>query len=619
MCGIFGAVVRRGADEAALKAATDQLQRRGPDAGGYYLSEDKRTFLGHRRLSIIDTSHAADQPMFSADGRFVIVYNGELYNFAELKSKLPQHHWRTSSDTEVLLELFARFGSDCFPWLNGIFAFAIYDTAEQKIFLCRDHLGIKPLFVFRTGDTLMFASELKAIVRANSRELTSNNFMISRKAVASFLHLGYIPEPMTIFRGVKKFPAGSFGVYDINAGTWDRKTYWDADNYYLRNPLSQESAVLPAFRDLLFASVERQMISDVPLGTFLSGGIDSSLVTALASKIAPKPVNTFSIGFEDPKHDESVFAEQIAKHLRTNHHTFKVSVQDVLDIVPDFFNLYDEPFADSSAFPTMLVSKLARQHVTVTLSGDGGDELFQGYGMYTWANRLSNPAVQVSRKLIGWGSSFMAERYQRAGLVANYPNSRNKKSHIFSQEQYLFSEREVADIMLKNTFDFSKFNEPVKRGTAAEQQAFWDLNHYLKDDLLVKVDRASMHYSLETRVPLLDKELVQFALNVPYDLKVSKELGTKHLMKRVLYELVPEQYFQRPKRGFSVPLASWLRNELRPMIEELLTQQQVDYAGLVSYRRVKALTDAFLGGKTYLYNRVWALLVLHLWKKTNNF
>jgi asparagine synthase (glutamine-hydrolysing) len=616
MCGIFGAVGKHTLNEPELKEATDTLHRRGPDAGGYYMSAHERVFLGHRRLSIIDTSSAANQPMHSADGRYVMVYNGELYNYTELKGKLPGFVWRTNSDSEVLLELFAKFGPDCFRWLNGIFALAIYDTVQEKIWLCRDHLGIKPMFVYRSGDVFLFSSELKAIVHTKKKEMLTGDFLPSRKAVAAFLHLGYIPEPLTIFRGIKKFPAGNYGVYDVQSRSWERNPYWNAADYYLSAPITDEADAEKRFRQTVFESVERQMISDVPLGTFLSGGIDSSLVTAVASKISSRPVKTFSIGFSDPKFDESPYAAQIAQHLHTDHHTFTVSVNDVLDLVPDFFNVYDEPFADSSAFPTMLVSRLARKEVTVTLSGDGGDELYQGYGMYAWAQRLSNPLWQVSRKFVGVGAKFLNERYQRAALVANYPDRRNRKSHIFSQEQYLFSQSEVERLMLKNTLDFQKINASVHRGNAAEQQAFWDLNHYLKDDLLVKVDRASMFYSLETRVPLLDKAMVELALNIPYKFKVSAELGTKHLMKKTLYDLVPESYFQRPKRGFSVPLASWLRNELRELVHFQLGQQRVESAGLVDYRQVKALLDEFYKGKTYLYNRVWALVVLHWWQKS---
>lgn len=618
MCGILGAFFKYQVNEDLLKSATDLLSHRGPDAGGYYTSENEKVFFGHRRLSILDVSQGANQPMFSADERFVIIYNGEVYNFEELKNKLPGFSWKTSGDTEVILELFARFGADSFSWLNGIFAFSIYDTTAEKLWLCRDQLGIKPLFIQRSNEKLIFASELKAIAAANNEGEKATNFLVSKTAVANFLHLGYIPEPLTIYRGIKKFPAGNYASYDINTGAWNRQQYWNAKDHYLTDPVTDEATALKLYKEKLFAAVDRQMISDVPLGTFLSGGIDSSLVTAVASKVSNKKVKTFSIGFENPDLDESKYAEQVAQHLGTEHQTFKIKLEDILELVPDFINVYDEPFADSSAFPTMLVSKLAKEKVTVTLSGDGGDEFYQGYGMYNWANRLSDPKMQMLRKPYYFASKLMSERHERAGRVFNFPSVKRIASHIFSQEQYLFSEQELRKLLVKNTFDFRDLNRLPKGGTPQEKQAFWDVEHYLKDDLLVKVDRASMHYSLETRVPLLDMELVEFSLNVPLSLKVNQEYGTKYLMKKTLYDMVPQEIFDRPKKGFSIPLNKWLSKELKPLLDKYLSKQKIEFAGLVDYAMVKRLMDQYLGGKTFLYNRIWALLVLHWWYYAKN-
>jgi asparagine synthase (glutamine-hydrolysing) len=613
MCGIIGSFVRCGIDQDKMKKATDLLIHRGPDSGGYYTSPSGLVFLGHRRLSIIDVSEGANQPMYSHDKRYVIVYNGEVYNFEVLKQKLPGFDWKTQGDTEVVLELFAKFGAESFSWLNGIFAFSVYDTIEDKLWLCRDQLGIKPLFIQRNNEQLIFASELKSILVSNQKHDNNNGALISKKAVAHFLHLGYIPEPMTIYRGIKKFPAGNYAVLDIKTNEWNRQKYWNARDYYLKNPIENEADAFKQYKEKLFAAVEKQMISDVPLGTFLSGGIDSSLVTAVASKISPKKVKSFCIGFEDAKFDESPFAHQVASHLGTDHHLFKVKLDDIFSLFPEFLSVYDEPFADSSAFPTMLVSKLAKEHVTVTLSGDGGDEFFLGYGMYNWAKRLQDTRVQMFRKPIFLASKFMNERHQRAGRVFNFPAVKRIHSHIFSQEQYLFSEQELKKLMFKNDFDFSELNITPKSGTAQERQAFWDIEHYLKDDLLVKVDRASMHYSLETRVPLLDKDLVEFSLSLPLSMKVSEEYGTKYLMKKALYEMVPQQIFERPKKGFSIPLHNWLSNELKPMLEKYLGKQKIEYAGLVDFKTAQKVINQYMEGKTYYYNRVWALLVLHWW------
>jgi asparagine synthase (glutamine-hydrolysing) len=613
MCGIVGAFVKDGIHLETMKRATNLLTHRGPDAVGYYTSSSAQVFLGHRRLSIIDVSQSANQPMHSSCGRFVIVYNGEVYNFETLKKKLPQFPWKTNGDTEVVLELFVQFGFESFSWLNGIFAFSIYDILGEKIWLCRDPLGVKPLFIQRTNGKLIFASELKSIIDANKEEGKKAHFIISKTAVAHFLHLGYIPEPFTIYRGIKKFPAANYAVLDIQSKEWNRQKYWDAKDSYLSNPITDEATALQQYKEKLFAAVEGQMLSDVPLGTFLSGGIDSSLVTAVASKISNKKVKTFSIGFEDAPYDESPYAHQVAQHLNTEHHLLKVSTADILALVPEYLGLYDEPFADSSAFPTMLVSKLAKEHVTVTLSGDGGDELYQGYGMYAWAKRLADVKVRIAHKPIYWASKWMNERNQRAGSLYNFPAAKRIPSHIFSQEQYLFSEQELRKLLVKNKFDFSNLNVLPKGGTAQEKQAFWDVQHYLKDDLLVKVDRASMHYSLETRVPLLDKNLVEFSLNVPLSFKISDEYGAKTLMKKVLYEMVPQTIFERPKRGFSIPLDTLLATELKPMLDQYLSKQKIEYAGLVDYHVVEKIIKEYLAGKSYYYNRVWVLLVLHWW------
>jgi len=610
MCGIAGYYSRGGGAGGRFSKAVEAIHHRGPDAGACYEDPATGVQFGHRRLSIIDLSVSANQPMYSADGRYVIVFNGEIYNFNELRNKLPGFAWQTHGDTEVILELFAKFGTESFSWLNGFFALAIYDTATKKIFLTRDQIGIKPLFFSRKGDTLVWASELKAVLAAIGEKPA-----MDRRAVAYFLHLGYIPEPLTIYEDIEKFPAGCWAEFDTKDNSWQIQRYWDAHDYYLKAPLHDEAKALKLYKEKLFAAVERQMISDVPLGTFLSGGIDSSLVTAVASKISPNKVKTFSIGFEEAAFDESKYAGQVAAHLQTEHHLFRVKLDDVLTVVPQFLQVYDEPFADSSAFPTMLVSQLARKHVTVTLSGDGGDELFQGYGMYAWAGRLNSRRVRMLRKPLYQASRIMPERYRRAGRLFDYPDNARIPSHIFSQEQYFFSEQELTQLLTSPKFDFATLNELPSRGRPQEKQAFWDLDHYLKDDLLVKVDRASMHYSLETRVPLLDRELIEFSLNLPLELKVREGWGTKYLMKKVLYDLVPRQIFERPKRGFAIPLVKWLNGELKPLVDQYLNEAVVREMNVVKWEYVDRLLRSYRNGQTFIYNRIWALLVLHWWYK----
>jgi len=613
MCGITGAFSTNLIRQESIDAATNSLAHRGPNASGSYKDEYGKFVLGHRRLSILDLSDTANQPMYSTCGRYVMVYNGEVYNFNELRARLPGFSWKTTSDSEVILELFASSGVAFLSWLNGMFSIAIYDTVERKVLIARDQVGIKPLFYYYHDSLLVFASELKAI-RAYLRE-ENRPMPINRSSVPGFLHLGFIAEPDTIYQHTYKFPAGYYGTVSEENPCLTLTRYWNPADFFLTDPIRDTVKALGEYKELLFSSISDQMVSDVPLGTFLSGGIDSSLVTAVAAQLSSRKVNTFSIGFNEAQYDESMHASAVASHLGTEHHTFKVSADEVLELVPHLMEIYDEPFADSSAFPTMLVSKLAKQHVTVALSGDGGDELFQGYGMYTWASRLANPFVKAIRKPLYYSGQWMNNRYRRASNLFNYPSSSHIPTHIFSQEQSYFSEQELSALLIQNDFNFDDINTIKHAGNAnaAEKQALWDFEHYLKDDLLVKVDRAGMFYSLETRVPLLDTRLVEFSLNLDYNLKVNKQHGSKYLMKKVLYELVPRKLFERPKRGFAIPLQEWLKGPLFWMIDRYLTKGVVDKHGFVHFKQVKDLLSRFQSGQDHLYNRIWILVVLHWW------
>lgn len=621
MCGISGFFsAKNKLDKEDLLQMTSCLKHRGPDAGGLFISEDEQTGLGHRRLSILDLSDAANQPMYSSCGRYVIVFNGEVYNFREiaafLKQQNPSLQLNTTSDTEVVLQAFIQNGSSVFSELNGMFAFAIYDKEQRKLTLCRDHIGIKPLFYYWDGESFVFASELKAF--AALKQLKKE---VNEQAIGQFLHLGYIPEPLTIYRKIYKFPSGHFleiGPHDVSLQI---RPFWKVEDKIEATVLKDESLAKNELRKLLFDAVEKQLVSDVPIGTFLSGGIDSSVVTAIASKVSPGRVKTFNIGFEEGLFDESGYATSVAKHLNTEHYTAKVKEKDILELVPELLNVYDEPFADSSAFPTMLVSQLARQHVTVALSGDGGDELFLGYGMYTWAKRLNNPLLKLFRKPVKSGLSMMNERYKRVAGVIDYTKPAHLKSHIFSQEQKFFSEKELARLLcIEKKPDYSGLNKILDAGrslNAYEHQSFWDLTHYLKDDLLVKVDRASMKYSLESRVPLLDFRLIEFALNLDTGLK-NRQGVSKYLLKEILYELVPRAIFDRPKRGFAIPLHKWLRGDLRFLMDKYTAREIIETYAIVKYEQVASLKKRYLSGENYLYNRVWAIILLHWWLEEKN-
>ncbi|MFT3682943.1 MAG: asparagine synthase (glutamine-hydrolyzing) [Ferruginibacter sp.] len=624
MCGIAGYIsLNNSIQPNQLQQAAQLIQHRGPDADGFYFSADKKTGLAHRRLSILDLSNAANQPMISADGRYCIVFNGEVYNFNELKEQLKDKgaSLKTTSDTEVILELFVQQGPACFKEMNGMFAFAIYDTKENKLTLCRDHVGIKPLFYYADAFNIIFGSELKVI-----RQVMADNLSVNNKVIPDFFHLGFIPEPYTIYNNTYKFPSASW--LEINCSVNQFKnipgqinSFWKLEDKIQGEVLGNEAEVKKQLNDLLNDAVQKQLISDVPIGTFLSGGIDSSLVTAIAANVSGKDkIKTFSIAIDDGKYNESKFAKQVATHLGTDHHEFAVKEKEVMELVDTLIPAYDEPFADSSAFPTMMVSRLARKYVTVALSGDGGDELFHGYGMYQWAKRLSNPLMPLIREPAYAVSTLMGNRYQRAGNLYDYTNSKHKITHIFSQEQYYFKEKELNGLLVNNTFSFTGINETPRTArslSAAEQQSLWDFNHYLKDDLLVKVDRASMQYSLESRVPLLDYRLVEFAYNIDPALKI-KDNTLKYILKEVLYDYVPKEIFDRPKWGFAIPLAKWLKTDLKYLLDKYTSQEIIEKYNVVHFSFVQKLKQEYQKGKDYLFNRLWLVIVLHWWMEENN-
>lgn len=619
MCGITGFISTSSNFSFAqqhLQQLTNTLRHRGPDAEGCYFdtfctqsSRTKQVGLGHRRLSVIDLSDAANQPFTSANGRYVMVFNGEIYNYQQLAHR---YHLscRTQSDTEVLIELFTLLGFDFVQQLNGMFSMAIYDTQTQQLHLYRDRLGIKPLYYFFDGSMFVFASELKSLLALPhlKKQLSINN-----QAVTHFLYNGFIPATETIYEQIHKFPAGNYGI--TNGQQLTIQPFWLPEQQLQAQVLSNEAIAKKQLNELLLSAVEYRLISDVPVGTFLSGGIDSSLVTAMAQKIHLKPIQTFTIGFKENHFNEASHAQSVAKHLGTHHHQFILSHNDALEQFDQLLAIYDEPFADTSAIPTLLVSQMARKHVTVALAGDGGDELFCGYGMYQWANRLANPMVKLLRQPT---AKIMAtignNRYQRAANVLNYRTEKRIKSHILSQEAYFFTENELENLLIATpSININEqFAHLARNLQPMEEQALFDIKHYLCDDLLVKVDRASMFHALEVRVPLLDYRVVEFALNLDLSLKYHHQTS-KYLLKQVLYDYLPPTLFDRPKQGFAIPLADWLKTDLHYLIEKYLCADVVQTVGLVHWNAVKQLKIDFASGKDYLYNRLWVLIVLHKW------
>jgi len=639
MCGIAGYFdTTKTITRDHLEKMTSKIAHRGPDAQGIFV--DGPCGLGHRRLSIIDLSERANQPMVSSNDRYVIAYNGEVYNFREIGARLKSTfsnikdsvQLKTSSDTEVVLEAFAAYGVDFIHQLNGMFAIAIYDKVAEELYLFRDRLGIKPLFYYWDTQKLLFASELKAIV--SNKEIKTS---LRQEAIKEFLYMGYIPAPGTIYSNIYKLESGSW--MKISAKGIEKNTYWNVKNKITNNIISDKEQALVKLSDVIVSSVQYQLKSDVPFGVFLSGGIDSSLITAQAVGLSSVKVKTFSIGFEENSHNESEYAKAVAKYLGTEHHEFIVSYKDAINLIDDVLEIYDEPFADSSAIPTLLVSKLAKQYVTVTLSGEGGDELFYGYGAYQWARRLNNPLIKYSHEAISAVFKNLSSRYQRVGRLLDYTNDTDLKCHIFSQEQYFFSSKEIESLLVKeekfslklmswlneenllsglNDYQSNKAIRVSERSlNAMEKQALFDLNYYLQDDLLTKVDRASMHYSLETRVPYLDHRLVELAINIDPKLKFRNGIS-KYILKEILYQYIPKEIFQRPKQGFAIPLNKWLKNELSYLIDENLSEDIIRKYDVIKYEEVRKILTQFNSGMDFLYNRIWLLIVLHFWLQKNN-
>lgn len=607
MCGIAGIFSREITQPEVIERMTNMLVHRGPDAQGYY--RNNHAALGHRRLSIIDLDARSNQPFFSQEGRYVVVYNGEIFNFKKVAKDLIEAGivLRTTSDTEVLIEAFSLWGSGFVHKLDGMFAFAIYDTKQNQLFLFRDRVGKKPLYYFLSGNVFAFASEIKSLLKHPEVHST---LAIKKSTISSFLQQGYIEQPHTFYEKIFKFPAGHYGIIsdDLQLSILP---YWNVTHYLKTERNITETSAFSQLKVLVDDAVTSRLIADVPVGIFLSGGVDSSLVTAVASKSTK--LKTFSIGFKESKFDESLHAEKIAKHLGTDHHRYILNSKEAVAMMDQYLDQFDEPFADTSAIPTMLVSKCASEEVTVALTGDGGDELFLGYGAYTWAGRLANPLWSALRPAIhALISGVPSSRWKRAShLFENVPLNKMRR-HIFSQEQYFFSDAEVHHQVLKNQNDHVDFIYDDLRYlsilTEAERQSIFDFQFYLRDDLLVKVDRASMYYGLECRCPLLDHRLVEFAINLPESYRI-KNGQTKYLLKKILFELVPEKYFDRPKWGFGIPLAQWMKNDLSHLMQ-YLTTDELEKTGIFNSRYIRSLVERFYKGEDYLYNRLWAVIII---------
>jgi asparagine synthase (glutamine-hydrolysing) len=638
MCGIAGLIEPTLAGNgAALKARAqamaDAIAHRGPDGWGTWVDSEAGLALAHRRLAVVDVTPTGAQPMMSADGRWVISYNGEIYNAADLAGmpQLAGVRFRGTSDTEVMLESIARRGFDqALAEFNGMFAFALWDRKLRTLHLVRDRLGIKPLFYVVEGGRLRFGSELKA--------LFADGFsgVVDRASVASFFRFGYVPAPHTIFAGVHKLMPGE--VVTFSAGErLTRRFYWslaDVAKEGIAAPFDfSDAEAVDQLDDLLGDSVARQMISDVPLGAFLSGGIDSSAVVAQMVAAGNGPVRTFSIGFPDFGYDESKHAAAVARHLGTQHDEMIVSATDALAVVPRLPDIYDEPFADSSQIPTCLVSALTRQHVTAALSGDGGDELFAGYNRYAFAERINGTVLRLPKSARRAMAAVLGAIPDNAveGLNRILPtrlrvaHSADKLRKIIEVLPYDFREfylrlvsqcsepETLANGISEHIRQWECYENISERAGLLGWMQILDTATYLPDDILQKVDRASMAVSLEVRPPFLDHRVVEFAFKLPRRFRI-RHGETKWLLRRVLERYVPRLLFERPKMGFGVPLADWLRGPLRDWADDLLDPSQLG-DGYVNVGAVRTMWKEHLGGE---YNRaysLWTVLMFEAWRR----
>jgi asparagine synthase (glutamine-hydrolysing) len=612
------------------------LKHRGPDDSGVYHESTAGVGLSFRRLSIIDLSPQGHQPMASASGRFVIVFNGEVYNFEEIRAELGTRHWRGHSDTEVMLEAIERWGlRAALRRFVGMFAFALWDREERKLFLVRDRLGIKPLYYGWVGGDFVFGSELKAI-----RQYPGFEAEIDRDALSLYMRHNYVPSPHCIFKGISKLRPGCVLTIGSPQDSPLLEPFWCAHEVAgkgIEDPFpGPESEAVEELHRRMLAAVGLRMIADVPLGAFLSGGVDSSAVVALMQAQSSRPVKTFTIGFQEDEYNEAAHAKQVAAHLGTDHTELYVTPQDALDVIPLLPEIYDEPFSDSSQIPTYLVSKLARSRVTVSLSGDGGDELFGGYNRYLLSQSVWNAVKKVPRparkvaagmlravpaRALDAAVQFLrpalptAMQTQAAGskahVAARYLSAASRQdvyvralSHWQEPAQVVCGAREPATVL-------DSIAEAAKVAGFEESMMLTDLVNYLPDDILTKVDRASMAVSLEARVPLLDHRVVEFAWRLPLPLKIRKR-ASKWILRQVLYKYVPPELIERPKMGFGVPVAKWLRGPLRPWAEDLLSESYLRRHGLFHVAPIREKWSEHIAGRNWEY-LLWDVLIFQDW------
>lgn len=640
MCGIAGFwQAKRGAESPGeiLKHMGNALKHRGPDDAGYFRDSQAGVGLAFQRLSILDLSPAGHQPMDSASGRFTIIFNGEVYNFEQIRQELGSGHpWRGHSDTEVMLAAIERWGVEsAVGRFVGMFALAIWDRSERKLFLVRDRLGIKPVYYGFVDGDFVFGSELKAI-----RQYPGFNAAIDRDALALFMRYNYVPAPHSIYKGIYKLPPGC--ILTLNSAQEEPvlSRFWSATDVAQRGLQHRTQAgdeeVIRELEEKLTHAVRLRMIADVPLGAFLSGGVDSSTVVALMQKQSSHPVKTFTIGFYEDDYNEAAHAKRVAAHLGTEHTELYLTAREAMDVIPLLPRMYDEPFADSSQIPTYLVSRLARGSVTVSLSGDGGDEVFGGYNRYFLTSSLwkavkwwpksfrktaarmvhSIPPAKIDRAY-GWVKPALPNRKRlsavgdKAHKLARFMDSRDPEA-IYTRALSHWTPSEVVLGANEPPTVMQCLADSAWLPCIEERMMLTDLLNYLPDDILAKVDRASMAVSLEARVPILDHRVVEFAWKLPLHFKIRDGIS-KWALRQVLYKYVPAELIERPKMGFTLPIDSWLRGPLRDWAEDLLSPEALKRHGFFNVAVIRKKWTEHISGARNWQPLLWDVLVFQDW------
>jgi asparagine synthase (glutamine-hydrolysing) len=616
MCGIVGFIHNnKTISEDDLKNMAQTITYRGPDDQGFFLknSNDFQVGMGFNRLAILDLSPRGHQPMFFND--LVITFNGEIYNFQEIRTELRDlgYAFESNCDTEVILKAFHCWKTDMVNRFIGMFAFAIFNQNTRELYLYRDRMGIKPLYYYFENNNLVYASELKPIMAYPGFKKR-----INKDSLSSYLYHGYITGSASIFENVYKLEPGCFLKY--TNGEIQIKRYWDLKQKFMEGSaqkINHEEDCLNELDELLTSSVRYRMISDVPIGSFLSGGIDSSLITAIMQKSSMTPVNTFTIGFNEDSFNEGNDARRIAEHLRTNHHEEYLPIEKAKQLIEGLPEYYDEPFGDSSALPSILVSRLAKDKATVILTGDGGDELFCGYKNYRIAKEFSK-YMPIGKILAGVNKIIPLDKmlFQINHRYSRYPHLNSNVNLI--NIGYIISKFQLADVLLNHEFLYDQRFFAVKNLTKNVQELnmLQNMLTYLPDDILTKVDRASMSISLESRVPLLDHRIVEFSFRIPHNFKNFN--GTqKYLLKKLAYKYVPKEYLDRPKHGFSIPIFTWLKTDMKYLLDQYLSNEYISKQGLFNSQVITQLKKNFEKPENtaYMGHFLWNILSFQLWYK----